>query len=1012
MKQKLLNSIRLRALLLVATLLVGGANFNLAWATVVTYTVTSKTEVSTSGTAPTSSDATYSQTYNTSQQATSGNSFTLTLSGWNGYTISNITLSMKSNKSAGAGKLSYSTDGGKTYTYVVGSSGAGVGFNDSAWNGSYSTSYVGVSKDVEIEASSSNIVIKIEATANSLYCQSYAITYDVSSSSSAEATTTAIDPSGITNKNIYEGTSAGLLSATVKDDSGNVIDGASVTWSSSDEGVATINSVGEVTLVAEGTTTITASYAGEDGVYNSSSDTYELTVINEDPTLTTIWSEDFSSYSKDDVPDGGTYSYKCVEGNSATKIYEESGAGGESPELLVNKKGTYNGSFSATIPLGDKGYVGTLKLKFKNNNTISVSAQANTGTMLKSSTSVSGNTTTGNTVSIPGVTAEMTSVTVKWSNGTSSNVRIDDIVLKGKEAPAKPSFSEDAKVFDSAFEMTISSADGTTLKYTTDGTNPASSGTAIAVDSNSKTITIPTGSNVTIKAVTISSENVSRVSTVTYTYDSRTTPSFSLSSTEVALKVNQEGSVILTTDFDGTITVTSSNSTNMPVSYNPSTKVCTFTPSQADNYTISFSATGSENYKDAAAEVSVTVTKKSTTMVIETFFEEGLDLKTAEEGLIEGTVKYEDSALSPKPTVTYSSSDTNVATVAADGTITFKMSGSTTLKASYAGDDEYEACEAEYVLELVDTTPQETEVSISLNNTFFDCEAFTSYEKGSPTSYEASKNNITVTYDKGTGFYCNATGLRLYTGGSLTFAAPAGYVITKIVLSGQDGFYEGLTNPEASTTWTGKASTVSITGETKKESTRKNMTGATVTLAETVTVGSAGYTTYVAKHDISFPYGVTAYISTIKTSETLTLTEKASVPEGTAVILKGDAGTYALPTIKITPESVDGNLLQASDGSVTGDGSTIYALAEFDDKVGFYQVNNGIVIPAGKAYLVDGAGVKGFTFDFDDDDATGISLMEDGRSKMEDGAIYNVAGQRISKMQKGINIVNGKKVLK
>jgi hypothetical protein len=29
-----------------------------------------------------------------------------------------------------------------------------------------------------------------------------------------------------------------------------------------------------------------------------------------------------------------------------------------------------------------------------------------------------------------------------------------------------------------------------------------------------------------------------------------------------------------------------------------------------------------------------------------------------------------------------------------------------------------------------------------------------------------------------------------------------------------------------------------------------------------------------------------------------------------------------------------------------------------------------------------------------------------------DNAIYNLAGQRMSKMQKGINVVNGKKILK
>ena len=42
---------------------------------------------------------------------------------------------------------------------------------------------------------------------------------------------------------------------------------------------------------------------------------------------------------------------------------------------------------------------------------------------------------------------------------------------------------------------------------------------------------------------------------------------------------------------------------------------------------------------------------------------------------------------------------------------------------------------------------------------------------------------------------------------------------------------------------------------------------------------------------------------------------------------------------------------------------------------------------------------------------TGISLTEEGRSQMEDGAIYNLAGQRLSKTQRGINIVGGRKVV-
>ena len=77
----------------------------------------------------------------------------------------------------------------------------------------------------------------------------------------------------------------------------------------------------------------------------------------------------------------------------------------------------------------------------------------------------------------------------------------------------------------------------------------------------------------------------------------------------------------------------------------------------------------------------------------------------------------------------------------------------------------------------------------------------------------------------------------------------------------------------------------------------------------------------------------------------------------------------------------------------------------------FYKVDSDVTLKAFRGYITvaSGGNVKALDFTFDDD-ATGISLMEDGRSQMEDGAIYNVAGQRLSKTQKGINIVNGKKI--
>ena len=184
-----------------------------------------------------------------------------------------------------------------------------------------------------------------------------------------------------------------------------------------------------------------------------------------------------------------------------------------------------------------------------------------------------------------------------------------------------------------------------------------------------------------------------------------------------------------------------------------------------------------------------------------------------------------------------------------------------------------------------------------------------------------------------------------------------------------------------------------------------------------VTIGSTGYTTYVAANNVSFPVGATAYIATATDASTVTLEEVLAVPTGTAVVVKGAAGTYNLDVEASGDcDDVSGNLLQASDGSVNGDGSTIYALGvgktgANEGKVGFYLVGSGVQVPAGKAYLVVGAGAKEFlTFDFDDEATSIEETLSDSTLKGEN--IYNLAGQRLQKMQKGINIVNGKKVLR
>ena len=157
-------------------------SFTAQWSSIasVTYTVASTSSVTTTGSAPIGSTATYSSTYGSNYQLTANNSMTLTLNGYQGRTVKSIVLSMKSNKDSGAGTLSVVA--GSTTLASINDNGAGVAFNNSAWNGSWSQSYTNVTPTMtnanyEIQAGE-NLVITIAATANSLFCESFTINYE------------------------------------------------------------------------------------------------------------------------------------------------------------------------------------------------------------------------------------------------------------------------------------------------------------------------------------------------------------------------------------------------------------------------------------------------------------------------------------------------------------------------------------------------------------------------------------------------------------------------------------------------------------------------------------------------------------------------------------------------------------------------------------------------------------------------------------------------------------------
>ncbi len=93
-----------------------------------------------------------------------------------------------------------------------------------------------------------------------------------------------INATGITNTDVFTGTAAGSLSASVTYNE-VAIEGATVTWSGDADAVATIDaSTGAVILVAAGSVTFTATYAGN-GDYSEKTATYQMTVTNTDPNI-------------------------------------------------------------------------------------------------------------------------------------------------------------------------------------------------------------------------------------------------------------------------------------------------------------------------------------------------------------------------------------------------------------------------------------------------------------------------------------------------------------------------------------------------------------------------------------------------------------------------------------------------------------------------------------------------------------------------------------------------------
>ena len=178
-----------------------------------------------------------------------------------------------------------------------------------------------------------------------------------------------------------------------------------------------------------------------------------------------------------------------------------------------------------------------------------------------------------------------------------------------------------------------------------------------------------------------------------------------------------------------------------------------------------------------------------------------------------------------------------------------------------------------------------------------------------------------------------------------------------------------------------------------------------------MTITAGKYGTFVAPFDVTIPKGVTAQKVTGVTGSTLDFEGvTTTIPANTPVVVSSDADvdqTFYGKDNSAGAETVTAGKLVGIYKAVEIPAGC-YVLQTQGDVQAFYKLATAATAnTVNRAYLNVDANVK--TFFFNDEDADGINAVE---ATAEDGrAIYNLAGQRVKKAQKGLYIIGGKTVL-
>lgn len=182
----------------------------------------------------------------------------------------------------------------------------------------------------------------------------------------------------------------------------------------------------------------------------------------------------------------------------------------------------------------------------------------------------------------------------------------------------------------------------------------------------------------------------------------------------------------------------------------------------------------------------------------------------------------------------------------------------------------------------------------------------------------------------------------------------------------------------------------------------------------TKTVSDAGYATMMIPFGAALPTGVEAFNLTAVNGETITSSSVNAIAANKPVMIKAAAGDYEFTAtgaeIAATEEGVVANgLLNGTYATTTAAAdANNYVLQNNANGVNFYLVTEtAATVKPFRAYLMaSGAGARALNLDLGE--TTGIATVKKADVTT---AVYSLSGQRVAAPQKGLYIVNGKKVI-